>query len=267
MLYDKNEILNQLSELIGVVNDLREKCPWDRKQTFESLRLLTIEEVYELSESILNRNAAEIKIELGDLLLHIILYSRLAAEKEWFTLSDICKSLVEKLKYRHPHIYGTTEVSDSEDVEKNWEKLKLNGVNRNKSVLSGVPPSLPSTVKAIRIQQKARSAGFDWEKPEQVWDKVEEEFKELKEELTKKNNRSQEKIEDEFGDLLFSVINAGRLYGIDPDTALEKTNRKFILRFNYLEKEVLKKNINLHDMSINEIESFWQKAKNRIATE
>ena len=262
MITDKQETLLQLNSLIEIINELREKCPWDKKQTFETLRILTVEETYELSEAILSQDINEIKKELGDLFLHLFMYSCIAAENEWFTLIDVCTSLIEKLKYRHPHIYGTTKVVNSTEVEQNWEDLKIKEKTKNrKSVLSGVPASLPSTVKAMRIQQKARSAGFDWEKPEQVWDKVEEEFLELKAELAKNDNKSNLEIEEEFGDLLFSIINAGRLYEINPDTALEKTNRKFISRFNYLEEQIINKGLNLHQVSLNEMESIWQSAK------
>ena len=261
MIDDKQQILNYIGELLDVVNDLREKCPWDNKQTFESLRTLTIEEMYELSESILNQDINDIKKEIGDLLLHLILYSRIASEKEWFSFGDVCKSLIDKLKYRHPHIYGTIEVSGSEEVEKNWEKLKLKEKDREHSVLSGVPSSLPSTVKAMRIQQKARSAGFDWDIREQVWDKVTEELNELKEELSNDKQQIQERIEEEFGDFLFSIINAGRLYGIDPDTALENTNKKFISRFNFMENKVKSENKKLHELTLEEMESIWNQAK------
>lgn len=260
MIINKQDILLQLSNLIGVVEELREKCPWDKKQTIETLRPLTIEETFELSEAILKQNFDEIKKELGDLLLHLIFYSIIGAEKERFTLGDVAETLITKLKYRHPHIYGDTNVESSIDVEKNWEQLKLQEKDREKRVLSGVPSSLPSIIKALRIQQKARSAGFDWEQKAQVWDKVEEEFKELQNELFD-DEMSQERAEGEFGDLLFAVINAGRLYGIDPDTALERTNKKFIDRFNYLESQSIKKGKSLHDMTLDEMETIWQEAK------
>ena len=253
-------MLNKFEHLITVMNELREKCPWDKKQTMETLRQLTIEETFELSESILNGDVDEIKKELGDLLLHIVFYSKIADEKKWFNITDIINALIEKLIHRHPHIYGETQVINAKEVEENWEKIKLNEKDRKKQVLSGVPKSLPPMIKAFRIQQKARGVGFDWDHKEQVWDKVTEELNELKAEITT-NNLTSTKIEQEFGDLLFSIINAGRLYDIDPEKALERTNKKFINRFNYLESQTISKGLNLHDMTLDEMEVIWQKAK------
>lgn len=240
------------------MDKLRSECPWDKTQTFESLRKLTIEETYELSEAIISGKPDKIKEETGDLLLHIIFYAKIASEENAFTIDDVINSLCEKLIYRHPHIYGNVKVNDEEDVKKNWEELKLK-VNGDKSVLGGVPSALPSVIKACRIQEKARGAGFDWEERGQVWDKVKEELNELMAEALKPDNK--EKTELEFGDLLFSVINAARLYNIDPDAALEKTNRKFIRRFTYLEKKAAEKGLSLHDMTLQQMDEIWEEAK------
>ena len=239
------------------MDELREKCPWDKKQTFESLRRLTIEETYELADAITKNNLNNIKKEIGDLLLHIVFYAKIAEEKHAFNINDVIDSLCEKLIFRHPHIYGDVKVADDEEVKRNWEDLKLK--EGNKSVLNGVPVSLPAMVKANRIQEKARGVGFDWEECIQVWDKVKEELEELKEEAEKTENDL--KTEAEFGDLLFSVINAARLYNIDPELALERTNQKFIRRFNYLEEHTIKKGISLHDMSLDDMNTIWEKAK------
>ncbi|HOG18989.1 MAG TPA: nucleoside triphosphate pyrophosphohydrolase [Salinivirgaceae bacterium] len=257
---NKEKAVESFGHLIDVLNELREKCPWDKKQTVESLRQLTIEETFELSDAILSKEVAEIKKELGDILLHIVFYARIATEKEWFTLNDIIETLIKKLKHRHPHIYGDVEAKDSKTVEENWEKIKLGEKDRKKRVLSGVPSGLPPMIKAFRIQQKARGVGFDWEYREQVWDKVQEELNELTYEINNPENNT-EKIESEFGDLIFAMINAGRLYGIDPEKALEITNRKFIQRFNYLEEQTLLKGKDLHNMTLDEMEAIWQEAK------
>lgn len=251
--------LQSFKKLLDIMNDLRSQCPWDKKQTLESLRNLTIEETYELADAIIESNGNEIKKELGDILLHIVFYSKIGAEKDWFTIKEVIDSLSEKLIYRHPHIYGETDAQSAKEVEENWEALKLKEKGRKKSVLEGVPKSLPALVKANRIQQKVRGVGFDWTEREQVWDKVNEELAEVKEEI--KNSSSQEKIEAEFGDLFFSLINAARLYDIDPETALERTNKKFIKRFNYLEKETLQKGKDLHKMSLEEMDVIWEEAK------
>ena len=256
---DKNKILEEFSRLLSIIDELRIKCPWDMKQTFESLRKLTIEETYELAEAISDGSDEGIKNELGDLMLHLVFYARIGSEKGTFTIADVLEGINTKLIYRHPHVFGNVKVTrGASEVEENWEQLKIKEDNGNKPVLSGVPSSLPAIVKANRIQEKVRGVGFDWEKREQIWDKVIEEINELKEEV---QNMNTEKIESELGDVLFSIINASRLYGIDPEAALEKTNRKFIKRFNYLEKETLNKGISLHDMSLDEMNIIWEKAK------
>lgn len=245
-------------ELLQIMATLRAECPWDKKQTFESLRPLTIEEVYELGDAILAEDAAEIKKELGDLLMHMVFYAQIAEEKGLFDIADVLESICEKLKYRHPHIYGNIQVASAEEVTQNWEQLKLREKGRKHRVLEGVPVSLPALVKAYRIQDKARGAGFDWEKKEDVWEKVQEELEEFEIEWEKADR---EKMEEEFGDFLFSVINAARLYGINPENALEKTNNKFIRRFSYIEDKTQALGKQLPDMSLEELEQFWQEAK------
>jgi len=239
------------------MDELREKCPWDKKQTFETLRRLTIEETYELADAITKNDVNEIKKELGDILLHIVFYAKIGSEQNAFNIDDVINSICEKLIFRHPHIYGDVVVADDEEVKRNWEDLKLK--EGNKSVLNGVPVSLPAMIKASRIQEKARGIGFDWEDREQVWDKVREELNEVITEANKNDN--QKKTELEFGDLLFSVINAARLYKIDPELALERTNKKFIHRFYYLEQQTIKKGKSLHDMSLNEMNLIWEESK------
>lgn len=253
-----DEKLEQFKKLLDIIDELRAKCPWDMKQTNESLRKLTIEETYELAEAVISGSDTGIRDELGDLMLHIVFYAKIGTEKGIFDIGDVLKGINTKLVYRHPHVFGDVSVSDSSEVEKNWEKLKMKENNGYKPVLSGVPTSLPALIKANRIQEKVRGVGFDWEVREQIWDKVSEEISELKEEV-KKNDR--DSIESEFGDVFFSLINAARLYEIDPETALEKTNRKFIKRFNHLEKETLEKGRSLHDMSLDEMNVIWEKAK------
>ncbi|MFI5151523.1 MAG: nucleoside triphosphate pyrophosphohydrolase [Bacteroidia bacterium] len=243
--------------LLKIMDELREQCPWDKKQTIESLRHLTIEEVYELADSILEKDMDKIKKELGDVLLHIVFYSRIASETNDFDIADVIDSLCEKLIYRHPHIYGDVKVQDAREVSENWEKLKLK--EGNKSVLGGVPSSLPAVVKAWRIQEKARAVGFDWEEPHQVWDKVEEELQELRDEV--EQQAPVERIEDEFGDLLFSLVNYARFIGVNPEDALEKTNRKFIKRFQYLESKASAGGKKLQDMSLAEMDVYWNEAK------
>jgi MazG family protein len=255
---DRNKSLEEFNRLLDIIDELRTKCPWDMKQTNKSLRKLTIEETYELSESIFSANDAGIKNELGDLMLHIVFYAKIGSEKGVFTMSDVLEGINKKLTYRHPHVFGDVKVSGASEVEENWEQLKIKEDNGYKPVLSGVPASLPAIVKANRIQEKVRGVGFDWEKREQIWDKVMEEISELKEEI---ENHNTESIESELGDVLFSIINASRLYGIDPEAALEKTNRKFIKRFNYLENETLTKGISLHEMSLDEMNVIWEEAK------
>jgi XTP/dITP diphosphohydrolase len=240
------------------MDELREKCPWDNKQTNESLRTNTIEETYELCEAIIKNEPSEIKKELGDLLLHIVFYAKIADEKGQFNITDICNTLCDKLIFRHPHVFGEVEVKSSGQVEQNWEQIKLKEKGGNKTVLEGVPASLPSIAKAHRIQDKARHAGFDWNKKEDVWPKVEEELNELKREI---HVMDKDRIEDEFGDLFFSLINAARLYSIDPDNSLERTNQKFIRRFNYIEQRAKETGKSLKEMTLDEMEVFWQEAK------
>lgn len=255
------EKLKAFERLLTIMDDLRAKCPWDMKQTMESLRYLTIEELYELSDAIVEGDLEEIKKELGDLMLHLVFYSKIGEEKKAFNMADVLNGISEKLIYRHPHIYGDTKVKDEKEVMANWEKLKLKeGGNPNKSVLEGVPKSLPALVKAIRIQDKARGVGFDWDKPEQVFEKVEEEILELKQEV-EAENQDQEKIEAEFGDVLFSMINYARFIGVNPEDALEKTNKKFIKRFQYLETESRKDGKQMDEMSLPEMDEYWNRAK------
>lgn len=250
--------LEQFGRLLSIMDELREKCPWDREQTLESLRHLTIEETYELGEAILKNDLGELKKELGDLMLHIVFYAKIADEQGAFTIGDVLESLCEKLIYRHPHVFGETEANSALKVAQNWEALKLKEKGRKKRVLEGVPVSLPAMVKANRIQDKVRGVGFDWEEREQVWDKVNEELSEFEQAVQEKN---QSEIEKEFGDLLFSLVNAARLYHIDPEAALERTNQKFIKRFNFLEEQTLVKGISLHDMSLAEMDVIWEEAK------
>jgi XTP/dITP diphosphohydrolase len=255
---DKKKSIVEFERLLKIIDELRLKCPWDMKQTYESLRKLTIEETYELADAIFSGSDEGIKNELGDLMLHLVFYAKIGSEKGSFNMSDVLEGINNKLIYRHPHVFGDVTVSGASQVEENWEQLKIKENNGYKPVLSGVPSSLPAIVKANRIQEKVRGVGFDWEKREQIWDKVMEEIRELKEEV---NNLDNLAIESELGDVLFSIINASRLYGIDPEAALEKTNRKFIKRFNYLEKETLIKGKSLHDMSLNEMNTIWEQAK------
>ncbi len=244
-------------KLLNIMDELRAQCPWDRKQTMETLRHLTIEETYELAGSILDKDMIEIKKELGDLLLHIVFYAKIADEQKSFDIKDVIESLCEKLIHRHPHIYGDVKVNDEEDVKRNWEQLKLK--EGKTSVLEGVPLSLPAMIKASRIQDKARGAGFDWEKSEQVWEKVQEELDEFHAEVEQKS--SKEKIEDEFGDVLFSLINYARFLEINPEDCLEKTNKKFIKRFQYIEAEATKAGRKLSEMTLQEMDLYWNKAK------
>lgn len=252
--------LAAFGRLLDILDELREKCPWDKEQTNESLRPLTIEETYELSEALLADNKAEISKELGDILLHILFYAKIGEEQQAFDIEDVCDLLSNKLVYRHPHIFGDTDVADAREVEQNWEKLKLKEKDGNRSVLAGVPESLPSMIKAFRMQDKARGVGFDWDKKEQVWDKVREEFSELEAEIEVMDT---DRMEAEFGDLFFSLINAARLYQINPDNALERTNRTFRRRFNYLEAQTLGEGRSLRDMSLEEMEAIWQAAKRK----
>lgn len=248
------------AELLQIIETLRTGCPWDKKQTMQSLRALSIEEVYELGDAILADDMPEVKKELGDLLMHIVFYAQIAAEQNLFDIAEVIEAICEKLKYRHPHIYGTTSVRGEEDVLRNWEQLKLKEKGRKHKVLEGVPLSLPALVKAYRIQDKARGAGFDWEKKEDVWDKVKEELAEFEEEMKTGNPAG---MEEELGDFLFAVINAARLYGINPENALEKTNRKFIARFGYVEEEARKLGKSLQEMTLPEMDAFWEQAKKK----
>jgi XTP/dITP diphosphohydrolase len=249
--------LKAFERLLNIMDELREKCPWDREQTFETIRNLTIEETYELADAILENDKKEIKKELGDLLLHIVFYSKIGSETNDFDIKDVANAICDKLIFRHPHVFGDTDVkNDPEIVKANWEELKKR--EGNKSVLSGVPNSLPALIKANRVQEKVRAVGFDWDEREQIWDKVEEELGELKTEIADMNK---EKMEQEFGDLMFSLVNAARLYDIDPETALERTNKKFIKRFHYLEKETLNKGRSLKEMNLDEMNEIWEKAK------
>jgi XTP/dITP diphosphohydrolase len=247
--------------LLTVMDTLREQCPWDKKQTMQTLRHLTIEETYELADSILDGDMQEIKKEIGDIMLHLVFYARIASETNDFTIVDVLNSICDKLIHRHPHIYSDTVVSNENDVKRNWEQLKLK--EGNKSVLEGVPVSLPALVKASRIQEKARGVGFDWEEKSQVWEKVEEEMREFRDEFNVADNAAidKEKAEAEFGDLLFSLINYARFIDINPEDALEKTNKKFIKRFQYLESKAKAAGKNLKDMSLAEMDLYWNEAK------
>jgi XTP/dITP diphosphohydrolase len=248
--------LQAFQRLLDIMDELRVKCPWDKIQTFETIRNLTIEEVYELADAIIEKDLPEMKKELGDLALHLVFYAKIASETGAFDIADVLNGICDKLVFRHPHVFGEVSVSNDSEVKHNWEKLKLREGNR--SVLGGVPHSLPALVKANRIQEKVRSVGFDWDRPEQVWDKVKEEFEEIQVEV---RSGDKQKLEAEFGDLLFSVVNAARLYGVDPETALERTNRKFKKRFEYLEKESTDMHKKLKDMTLDEMNAIWEKAK------
>lgn len=251
--------MQSFNRLLDIMDELRTKCPWDREQTIESLRTLTIEETYELADAILDQDLAGVSEELGDILLHIVFYAKIGQEKGAFTMREVIDGINKKLVFRHPHIFGDVVVGNAREVEQNWEKIKLTE-NQGKTVLGGIPASLPAMIKAYRIQDKARGVGFDWDHRSQVWDKVNEEILELKDEL-ESDDLSQDRVEAEFGDLLFSLINAARLYQINPENALERTNLKFIHRFNYLEKETRSRGLNLKDMSVDEMNLFWNEAK------
>jgi XTP/dITP diphosphohydrolase len=248
--------LQSFEKLLDIMDDLREKCPWDQKQTMQSLRHLTIEETYELGDAILDNNLSEIKNELGDLLLHIVFYSKIGSETNNFDIADVCDEICKKLIHRHPHIYSNVIVKNEEEVKQNWEKLKLK--EGKKSVLEGVPISLPALVKASRIQEKAKGVGFDWDEPHQVWDKVQEELEEFQVEVQSGNH---EKMEAEFGDVLFSMINYARFLNINPEDALERTNKKFIKRFQYLESKAEISGKKLSEMTLPEMDVFWEEAK------
>jgi len=257
-MHTREEKIKAFGEFLDVLDTLRVKCPWDAKQTNESLRPNTIEEVFELADALMANDTPNISKELGDVLLHIAFYSKIAEEKEQFDIADVCTRLKEKLIFRHPHIYGNVKADNAEEVIQNWEQIKLKEKGGNKTVLGGVPAALPALIKANRIQEKVRNVGFDWDEPSQVWDKVKEEINEVKAEI---QANDQEKIEAEFGDLLFSVVNAARLYGVNPENALERTNRKFISRFNYLESKAKEAGKNLKDMTFEEMDEYWDEAK------
>lgn len=252
----RQQQLEAFERLLNIMDDLREKCPWDKKQTLESLRHLTIEETYELGDAILDNDLEEVKKELGDLLLHIVFYAKIGSESGAFDMADVCNEICEKLIHRHPHIYGDVAVKDEEEVKQNWEKLKLK--EGKKSVLEGVPKSLPALVKASRIQDKVKGVGFDWEEPHQVWDKVQEELQELQQEV---QSGDREKIQGEFGDVLFSMINYARFLNVNPEDALERTNKKFIKRFQYLESKAGEIGKPLSEMTLAEMDVFWNEAK------
>lgn len=250
--------LEAFKRLLDILDELRVKCPWDREQTFDTLRTMTIEETYELSDAILEKDLASVKKELGDLLLHIVFYAKMGDEQQQFNITDVITSLCDKLVYRHPHVFGEVNAQTAGEVVKNWEQLKIKEKDGNKTVLSGVPSSLPALIKANRMQEKAAAVGFDWEQPVQVWEKFKEEQAELQVEIDSMNH---DKMEAEFGDLFFSLVNAARLYGIDPETALERTNRKFIHRFTHLEQKTIRQGRNLKSMSLDEMNELWDEAK------
>ena len=253
--------LKATARLLEVMNTLRRECPWDREQTFDSLRSNTIEETYELADAITDHNMEGIKEELGDLLLHVVFYSKLGEEEGAFDFGDVADALCDKLIYRHPHVYGDIHANTPDQVKENWEALKLRKKNRRSGTLGGVPRSLPAMVKAYRMGDKAAGAGFDWEQKEDVWDKVREELGEVEAEMKSEAPGCREKLEGEFGDLLFALVNACRLYGVDPESALERTNKKFIQRFNYMEERAAAKGHTLHEMSLGAMEELWQEAK------
>ncbi len=257
-MHTREEQLAAFDRLLTVMDELRVKCPWDRKQTFESLRQNTIEETYELAAALIKKDYNEIAKELGDVLLHVIFYAKIASETDNFDIADVCNRLCDKLIFRHPHVYGEQAAQNAEEVSHLWEQVKLKEKGGNKTVLEGIPDALPALVKAYRIQDKAANVGFDWEKKEDVWDKVREEIAEFEKELT---NGDDINTEAEFGDLLFSLVNVARLYKIKPDNALEKTNQKFIRRFNYIEQQTAAQGRKLNELTLDEMETLWQQAK------
>ena len=259
-MHTREEKLEAFGRFLDILDELRVKCPWDRKQTNESLRPNTIEEVYELCDALMKDDSKNICKELGDVLLHVAFYAKIGSEKGEFDIKDVCDRLCEKLIFRHPHVFGEAQADTAEKVIQNWEQLKLKEKGGNKTVLSGVPDALPSLIKAYRIQDKARNVGFDWEEREQVWDKVKEEIGEFQAEVERMDK---EKAEAEFGDVLFSLINAARLYHINPDNALERTNQKFIRRFGYLEEHTIKEGKDLKDLSLQEMDDLWNEAKRK----
>ena len=254
----REEQLKAFDRLLTVMDELREKCPWDRKQTFESLRQNTIEETYELASALIQNDMNEIAKELGDVLLHVVFYAKIGSEMGAFDIADVCNKIADKLIFRHPHVYGEQAAENADEVSKLWEQVKLKEKDGNKTVLAGIPEALPALVKAYRIQDKAANVGFDWEKPQDVWAKVKEEIAEFEAEV---ENMDEEKATDEMGDLFFALVNAARLYKIRPDNALEKTNAKFIKRFNYIEQKAKEKGLSLKDMTLDEMETLWQEAK------
>ena len=259
----RQEQLKAFERLLDIMDDLREKCPWDRKQTFDSLRQNTIEETYELATAISRHDMTEISKELGDVLLHVIFYAKMGSETGEFDIADVCNRLCDKLVFRHPHVYGEAAAQNAEEVSHLWEQVKLKEKGGNKTVLGGIPDSLPSLVKAYRIQDKVANVGFDWEKREDVWAKVKEEIAEFEEELTSErmNELTNERISEEFGDLMFALINAARLYNIKPDNALEQTNLKFIRRFNHVESKAKEQGKELKEMTLAEMDALWDEAK------
>lgn len=257
-MHSREEKIEAFGRLLDVLDELRVKCPWDAKQTNESLRPNTIEEVFELVDALASDDVNNIRKELGDVLLHVCFYSKIASEQGRFDVADVCNSLCDKLIFRHPHIYGDVKADDADAVKRNWEEIKLLEKGGNKTVLGGVPSALPALVKAARIQEKARNVGFDWEEPAQVWDKVKEEIEEVETEVRRGDKNG---LEDEFGDLLFAVINAARLYGVNPENALERTNRKFIKRFNYMEAKSKETGKSLKEMTLDEMDAIWNEAK------
>jgi XTP/dITP diphosphohydrolase len=254
----REDKLASFGRLLDILDELRVKCPWDAKQTNESLRPNTIEEVFELADALASNDVPNIRKELGDVLLHVAFYSKIASENGQFDIADVCNALCDKLIFRHPHVFGNVSADTADKVAMNWEEIKLKEKDGNKTVLGGVPSSLPALIKANRIQEKARNVGFDWDEPSQVWDKVKEEISEVEQEIKSGDSNS---LEEEFGDVLFSVINAARLYGVNPENALEKTNRKFIFRFNHLEKRAKEQGKSLRDMSLKEMDEIWNEAK------
>ena len=259
-MHSREEILNAFGRFLDVLDELREKCPWDRKQTNSSLRPNTIEECFELSDALVADDTQNICKELGDVLLHVAFYSKIASEKQQFDMKDVCDRLCDKLIYRHPHVFGDAVAETAGEVCKNWEQLKMTEKDGNKTILSGVPASMPSLIKAYRMQEKAANVGFDWEKKEDVWAKVKEEIAEVEQEMQRGDAVN---LEKEFGDLLFSLVNASRLYGINPDNALEQTNNKFRSRFNYVERQTIGQGRNLRDMSLGEMDALWNEAKSK----
>ena len=257
-MHTREEQMAAFGRFLDVLDTLREQCPWDKKQTNESLRPNTIEETFELCDALMKDDTKDICKELGDVLLHVAFYARIASEKEQFDIADVCDRLVEKLRFRHPHIYGDVQAQTADEVSRNWEQIKQKEKDGNKTVLSGVPNTLPSLIKAYRIQDKARNVGFDWQERADVWDKVREELGELQVELEKEDK---EKSTEEFGDFLFSLINAARLYHINPDNALEHTNQKFIRRFNYLEQKVKESGKDFKDLTLEQMDVYWNEAK------